>query len=418
MTLLPLKADAAVLSDTGQVSVCPEGAASFSPGQAFAPPWVSGKKASCPEGAASQTSALLSLGGHHARHGSAASPGSAFTVLELLVACSVLVIMLGFISMAISQMAKGIKTSASKVDAFQSARASMESVSRTLGIATLNTYWDYYIVSGGSYTNRGTNTNAPATYGRQSDLQFVVTNLGGGLNGMDTVTHGVFFQAPIGYSTNTNPIPPPGCLNPCGFFVAYGGDPAMAPMLTNTELSSITSKPRFRLYQWLASSENLKVDPNTGTLSNTWMGSAVLKTNVVATAVGQSFGIRPLAENIVAFVARVPATSATTATNYGWNSRTTWPSGAQPNQMHQLPPLVEITMVAVEEAAVNRLAGSAASSSDAASKLGISGLGSLFSDDTQYDADLKAVTDGLSSKGVPYRVFTATVPLRESRWSP
>jgi len=75
-------------------------------------------------------------------------------------------------------------------------------------------------------------------------------------------------------------------------------------------------------------------------------------------------------------------------------------------------------MVAVEESAVNRLAGSASSSSDAASKLGITGIDSLFSDSSQYDADLQQVTDGLSSKSVPYRVFTATMPLRESRWSP
>lgn len=345
-----------------------------------------------------------------------------FTILELLVACSVLVIMLGLISIAISQMASAIKTSTSKVDAFQSARTSMESVSRTLGIATLNTYWDYYIPSQGSYTNRGNSTTAPSAYGRQSDLQFLATNLGGGLNGMDTVTHGLFFQAPIGYSTNTNAIQPPGCLNACGFFVAYGGDPGLATMLANNaKLSSITNKPRFRLYQWLRSADGLSVVPSTGVLdTGTWMGSAVLKTNVSSSAVGQSFGIRPLAENIVAFVVRVPDTSATIASNYGWNSRTNWSSGStsQPTTMHQLPPIVEITMVAVEESAVNRLAGSASSSSDAASKLGITGIGSLFSDSSQYDADLQQVTDGLSSKSVPYRVFTATVPLRESRWSP
>jgi uncharacterized protein (TIGR02599 family) len=316
--------------------------------------------------------------------------------------------MLGLISIAISQMASAIKTSTSKVDAFQSARTSMESVSRTLGIATLNTYWDYYIPSEGSYTNRGNSTTAPSAYGRQSDLQFLATNLGGGLNEIDTVTHGLFFQAPIGYSTNTNAIQPPGCLNACGFFVAYGGDPGLATMLANNaKLSSITNKPRFRLYQWLRSADGLSVVPSTGVLdTGTWMGST---TNVSS-----------LAENIVAFVVRVPDTSATIATNYGWNSRTNWSSGSpsQPTTMHQLPPLVEITMVAVEESAVNRLAGSASSSSDAASKLGITGIGSLFSDSSQYDADLQQVTDGLSSKSVPYRVFTATVPLRESRWSP
>ena len=40
-------------------SVCPEGAKSFSPGQASAPPWVLVKKKFCPEGAASRTGILV-----------------------------------------------------------------------------------------------------------------------------------------------------------------------------------------------------------------------------------------------------------------------------------------------------------------------------------------------------------------------
>lgn len=314
-------------------------------------------------------------------------------------ACSVLVIMLGFISMAISQMAKGIKTSTSKVDAFQSARAGFESVSRTLGIATLNPYWDYYIVSGGSYTNRGTNTNAPTTYGRQSDLQFVVTNDTSGMtltNTLTAVTHGLFFQAPLGYSTVTGPQ---ATLNPVGFFIAYGIDPTQAALATATGLAN---KPRFRLYQWLPTSDSLAVDPSTGRIT----GSAwIAPTNCV----------RPLAENIVAFVVRVPATNATIATNYGWDSLAPWTSGAQPSTMHQLPPLVEITMVAVEEAAVNRLAGTAATAAAAATALG--GIPS-FTSASDYTNDLATLEKNLSSKSVPYRVFTATVPLRESRWSP
>jgi uncharacterized protein (TIGR02599 family) len=86
--------------------------------------------------------------------------------------------------------------------------------------------------------------------------------------------------------------------------------------------------------------------------------------------------------------------------------------------MHQLPPLVNVTMVAVEEAAVNRLAGTAATSAAASSAMGITNFSTLFTDEAQYDADLLRLETALSSKNIPYRTFTTTVPLRGSRWSP
>jgi uncharacterized protein (TIGR02599 family) len=318
-----------------------------------------------------------------------------------MVACAILAAMMGLISVAIRQMAGGIKTSTAKVDAFQSARTGFESVSRTLGVASLNTYWDYF---DSDRKPRGTNTNfTPATYGRQSDLHFLITNNFPTVSGLELSGHSVFFQAPLGYFTNTSSTNPPGSLNPCGFFVAYGDDP------TKPNLPGINDRKRFRLYQWLPSSDSLTVASSSGRITNSaW----VTPTN----------GVRPLAENIIAFVIRVPSTNSTgystNATNYNWNSLTAWASGNQPAQMHQLPPLVNITMVAVEEAAVNRLAGTINNPADAASAMGINNFSTLFTDEAQYDADLLRLETALSSKNIPYRTFTTTVPLRGSRWSP
>jgi uncharacterized protein (TIGR02599 family) len=329
-------------------------------------------------------------------------PLSGFSLVELMVASAILAVMMGLISLAIRQMAGGIKTSTAKVDAFQSARTGFEAVSRTLGVATLNTYWDYF---DSDRKPRGTNTNfTPAAYGRQSDLHFLITNnFFTTTNTLTPVGHSVFFQAPLGYFTNTSSTNPPGSLNPCGFFVAYGNDP------TKPNLAGINDRPRFRLYQWLPSSESLTVASSSGRITNSaW----VTPTN----------GVRPLAENIIAFVIRVPSTNATgystNATNYNWNSLAAWTSGNQPAQMHQLPPLVNVTMVAVEEAAVNRLAGTAATSAAASSAMGITNFSTLFTDEAQYDADLLRLETALSGKNIPYRTFTTTVPLRGSRWSP
>ena len=330
-------------------------------------------------------------------------PLAGFSLVELMVACAILAMMMGLISLAIRQMAGGIKTSTAKVDAFQSARTGFEAVSRTLGVATLNTYWDYF---DSSRQPRGTNTNfTPATYGRQSDLHFLITNNFPAVSGLELSGHSVFFQAPLGYFTNTSGTNPPGSLNPCGFFVAYGNDP------TKPTLTGINDRPRFRLYQWLPSSDSLTVASSSGRITDTsWITPAT------------NSGVRPLAENIIAFVIRVPSTSATgystNATNYGWDSLTAWTATNQPAQMHQLPPLVNITMVAVEEAAVNRLAGTASSASGASTAMGIPNPSTLFTTPSSYDSDLAGLESALSAKNSPYRTFTTTVPLRGSRWSP
>jgi uncharacterized protein (TIGR02599 family) len=323
---------------------------------------------------------------------------SAFSLVELMVACAVLALILGLVSMAIRQMAVGIKTSSAKVDAFQSARTGFEAVNRTLGIATLNTYWDYF---DSARRPRGTNTNfTPALYGRQSDLHFLIANTSITTpNGLEPVGHSVFFQAPLGYFTNSSTANPPGSLNPCGFFVAYGNDP------TKPNITGLLNRPRFRLYQWLPSSESLSVDPDLGRITT-------------AAWIAPTNNLHPLAENIIAFVVRVPSAGSANATNYGWDSLTPWTGGTQPAQMHQLPPLVNVTMVAVEEGAANRLAGNSASAANAASALGITNLTSLFANPSSYENDLATLESGLSSKDIPYRVFTTTVPLRGSRWSP
>ena len=300
---------------------------------------------------------------------------SAFSLIELIVACGVLAMLLVLISIAIRQMAGGIKTSSAKVDAFQSARTGFEAVNRTLGLATLNAYWDYFDTD---KKPRGT-------------------------NGLEAVGHTAFFQAPLGYFTNTSSANPPGSLNPCGFFVAFGSDP------TKPDVPGLIDRPRFRLYQWLPSSDSMRVDSNLGRITN-------------ANWISPTNALHPLAENVIAFVIRVPSSEegvfSKSATKYGWDSLTPWSSVTQPSQMHQLPPLVNVTLVAIEEAAASRLAGNASTPAAAASALGVPNLSSLFQNASSYEDDLNTLENGLSSKGVPYRVFSSTVPLKGSRWSP
>ena len=341
-------------------------------------------------------------------------PRDAFTLVELLLACAVFAVMLVLMAVAIGQMSTGIRTSSAKVEAFAAAREGFSAVNRTLSTATLNTYWDYFIISGSGYATRGNSSGTIANYGRQSDLSFLINDLsanpyGASLPTLTTVTHGAFFFSPQGYSTNTATTNPPGTLNPCGFFVAYGYDPNQAALSNNSYYPNITLKPRFRLYQWMNTSESTNgVNSSTGSI-----------TNQVWIAPGTN-NCTPLADNIIAFVLRVPNTNTpSSATDYGWYSQTNWPSGSrQPYQMNELPPFVEVTMVAMDETVVNRLTGTASTLATATAAMGIPSLATLFTDPTQYTNDLAAVTAGLNSKKIPYRVFTTTVPLPGSKWSP
>lgn len=342
---------------------------------------------------------------------------SAFTLVELMVACAVMAVMLVLISITIGQVSKGVKTSSEKVDAFQSARTGLESVTRAVSVATLNTYLDYYVSTNSTYQSRGSSTNPPQFYGRQSDLHFLANNLGGvgmdslGGTGLTPVTHGLFFQAPLGYNTNNLVTNPPGSLNGCGFFVAYGNDP------TQPFITGLNNRPRFRLYQWLQSTEELREFTATGKIQAT-------ATNALWINPSTNNGLRPLAENIIAFVVRVPDTSsgiATNATNYFWDSLTTWSRTMtnQPPQMHQLPPLINVTMVAIDEAAANRLINPTVTDvTTAITALGLpSDYTSLFTTDSQYDTDLQMLENALVARKIPYRIFSSTIPLRGSRWS-
>jgi uncharacterized protein (TIGR02599 family) len=346
----------------------------------------------------------------------------AFTLVELLLACAVFAVMLVLMAVAIGQMSTGIRTSSAKVEAFASAREGFANVTRLLGTATLNTYWDYFDAS---HANVGANANfVPAYYGRQSDLQFVINdqsananggNLAGATTGTLTMaTHAVFFQSPLGYTTNGTVTNPPGTLNQCGFFLAYGNDPTQVGFASwgTSSPTTIANRARFRLYQWIRNADDgTGINTSTGIMNaNAWNKPSWYSQ------------IAPLAENVVAFVLRIPTTAnPTTATDYWWNSRTNWSSGSQPNQMNELPPFVEVTMVAVDETAVNRLMGNGASASTptaAASMLGIQNYSTLFTLANSYTNDLATVTAGLTSKKIPYRVFVTTVPLPGSKWSP
>lgn len=336
-----------------------------------------------------------------------------FSVLELLTATAILAAILVMVFSALNHSIGIWRQANAKIDVFQNARAVFEIMTSRLSQATLNTYWDYY--DAGYKPFRFSTTNGanfvPKYYGRYSDLHFIcgpAVSLAlprpPGYSAL--ATQAVFFTVPTGLTTNTSYQPMPELLSACGFFVAFGGDDASRPSIVS---SSVNTNYRWRLMELTAPAESLGVfASSTGT---DWFTEPV-----------QNGQVRPLADNIIALViwprlAPLNDLEGTAiAPNYAYDSRTSegWSNGQQPLQSHQLPPTVQVTMVAIDEASAIRLQNGSAPPAVITDALAgcFSGPVTTYADDLQNKLE-----PALAANHINYRVFTTTVPLREARWS-
>ena len=335
-----------------------------------------------------------------------------FTILELLTATAILAAILVMVFSALNHSIGVWRQANAKIDAFQNARAVFEIMTSRLSQATLNTYWDYYD-DGFQPFRLATNGASfePKYYGRYSDLHFIcgpaaslIPTMPPGYSAL--ATQAVFFNVPTGLTTNAAYQSLPELLSACGFFVAFGGDDVTRPSIVP---SSVNANYRWRLMELTAPSESLAVFATpTGT---DWFTAPISDRQV-----------RPIADNIIALVIwpRVAPLNDPEGTQiapgYSYDSRTTapWSDGRQPLQAHQLPPTVQVTMVAIDEASAIRLQdGSTPPAQIAAALAGcFTGPVTTYADDIQ-----KKLEPALVENQINYRVFTTTVALRESRWS-
>lgn len=334
-------------------------------------------------------------GGKRRRFGS----GRAFSLVELLAATAILTIILAVIFGITQQISTAWKKSSAKIEAFQAGRAAFDAMTRQISQATLNTYYDYYDSSGQRRTNTNSGTFVPASYGRYSDLHFISgKNLVG-----NQISHALFFQAPMGRVSDPDYERMEGLINACGYYVVYGKDPSVPAFFDDM---NIPNKPeeraRFRLMQFLQPSENLAVyDPALTGLQD-WFTDPLAESSPPA---------RVLAENILALIvlprrSQSDDSNASSLTNdYEYDTRdNTFAAG-----LHQLPPVVEIVLVAMDEPSAKRVCVS-----DTAPDFG---LGTLFRDVADLEQDLAALTDTLNSRKISHRIFRTKLAIRGAKWS-
>jgi len=320
-----------------------------------------------------------------------------FTLIEVLVSFAVLALIMVLLLSLTEITSKTWKGTTEKMQAFEEARAGFDRITAVVGQATLNPYWDY------------DDLQNPTKYERVSELQFL--SLPMSQLGKDAATfpmHGMFFQAPTGKVADKSVFGElPLLLNAYGYFVEYGADdrPAWLP-------AAIAPKNRFRLKEWRVPSEKWALyGKTTGVTGKNYLGP----TSYDWIDLGDP-AAKTLADNVIILVISPKnpesvtlATALAETNSFIYNSRTTSTTAQGTNQKHQLPPEVEIIMVAIDETSAARKWNNAASAPVLAS--------GLFQRPADLEADLKTLTDQLSVDNVKYITMRSTVKIRGARWS-
>jgi uncharacterized protein (TIGR02599 family) len=332
------------------------------------------------------------------------SSRAAFTILEMLVSFAVLAILLVVLTTMISRTSSIWSYTRGQVEQFREAREAFDTLTSKLGEATLNTYFDYEDANGNPRNAATSISFVPKNYGRQSELRFLS---GPEIHGE---SHAVFFQSPTGKTGDAGGSSGARLLNTLGFFVEFGDDSRFLP-------GFLKSRERLRLMEFCEPSDQLSVYNFTSggasaadRVSRRWFTDALAAANPA---------VHIVAENIIALILLpiLPTTDqqagnytdASLAPGYLYDS-TARVEDPNLNPRNQLPPIIRVTMIAMDENSAARLGESGFSELRAA-------VSSRFSEAADYDKDLRDLEEDLTDLGIAFRVFTSNVILKNAKWS-
>lgn len=323
-----------------------------------------------------------------------------FSLVEVLVSFAVLALIMVMLLSFTDATARTWKRTTEKMQSFEEARVAFDRITSLLGQAVLNPYWEY------------DDLEHPKKYERVSELQFLSLPMARMGKAADTFpTHGLFFQAPTGKAGQAAYGSMPLLLNAYGYFVEYGPDdqPSWLP-------ASVSKKYRFRLKEWRVPSENWTLYEKTSGPATAGRGKNYLGTDTYGWIDLSAPAAKTLAENVIVFLVHpknpegVGASSSLAEPDtFVYNSRTDSSTIEGRNQKHQLPPEVEIVMVAIDESSATRKWNNSASAPSLTA--------GLFEEPAQLEADLKTLTDKLTSQNIKYITLRSAVKIRGARWS-
>lgn len=301
-------------------------------------------------------------------------------------ATMVLAVMLTMLLGVISQTSSVTQMATQKISAFQGARAAFDIMARNVSQATLNAYWDYDRLP------------SPTRYLRKSELHFLIGNAGlSPFPGTPGTGQALFFQAPIGVTTEQSKFGGlETLLNALGYYVEYGPQEGLPPPFP--EAAPVY---RYRLMQAIQPTEDLAVYAET--TGNEWVDGMAASASAVA-------------DNVICLVVwpmRSPEDDPgglQLSTNFSYDSRDAALANPQPATANQLPPVVQLTIVAIDEKSAARICVGQTPPEE------ISGaLEGLFQKAENYNEDLAKLESALSAANINSRAFSTTVALRESK---
>jgi len=380
-----------------------------------------------------------------------ASRSAGFTLVELLVSVSILALIMVILIGMTNQISQTWRSTTGKIEQFQEARDGFESMTRKLSQATLNTYWDLFNVKVGG-------RDVPKDFLRQSELRFISGPMSELAPNAMRPTHGVFFQAPLGFAEDEKALGGlENLLNTWGYFIEIGDDADSRPSFLQNR---VPIRWRTRLVELMQPTEKMSVydldlqgkpDPGPNIQRDlSWFRPALSRADR---------SVRVVAENIVALIiwpklskqeedARRDAGKSVLSPNYLYDSSlrsfrsarfgsTALPiylnkgakmvsasdlrEASEINPKNQLPPVVQVTMVALDETSAARFKD--AEGNDASLEL-VKGLfeeacvhGTRANQETKYEQDLKEMEKRMVDAKLTYRIFTTNVAIRGAKWS-
>jgi uncharacterized protein (TIGR02599 family) len=364
-----------------------------------------------------------------------------FTLVEMMVSMSLLMVLMMVIFSAISLASNTNKRVSADVVSFFDASTAFANMTRKLSMATLNTYLDYYP------DQSGEDPEPPQTYIRKSKLHFVISRIGGngsealsGANSDENPTFGVFFQAPIGYTetggdavdySRLNNL-----LNACGYYVQFGDDQPYMPQEILRLLPNARDRRRYRyrLMEFIQPSENLSAYSTSVAQGNpfAWYKDPIRINNESINSDDRRV-VHPIADNIIALilvpkVASIDAQagrSATIAPTYTYDSRErdgqleSEDPPRQHMQQHQLPPLLRVTMVAIDEPSAKLLQEQYKTSPPPLVSDQLFRTYDSRNEAGTYEKDLERLAEFLAEvrPRIKFRIFTTDVALRGAKWN-
>lgn len=387
----------------------------------------------------------------------------AFTLVELLVSMVVLVLLFVMLEQLTTGTQKTMASTLQKIEEFRTARQAFEAMTRRLSQATLNTYWDYAYAPG---------TRVPTSYVRQSELRFIsgstaALGIAPSANLAFRPTHAIFFQAPLGQASDANYHGLDNLLNTWGYCVEYGDDKQTRPAFLASLNPGLAARNRFRLLEVEEPSESFSLYQKEAALNNSstntggnaayvgkdWFSGILGDIPATGVAGAPPRPVHVLAENVVALILLPKLAqedqnpvghpnlyddsslspyylydSVSTSNNSENSPYYVASAPADLNPKHQLPPIVQVTMVAVDEVSFRRYQNTrsvddqankppdfsmpAGSSTSAANPVFRSNSKSIA-----YAQDLQTLQANLQSYHLNYRVFNTSVSLKAAKWS-